>query len=239
MSPAAKRKEAGEAVSDIGDQPAPVLKRRRTNGTCDAAAPEELPSRSSSNNSPQDAVKRTIEQEEQQTNPIGAIQSCQDVKVKDDPSASQSSSAAGPSQPLNPKIEERESFGVEGTVEEASEQPPSERHWRRSAAPSPFTTHHGTQRRLIQPEDIGSVLYDVRTPSASNPGRCPCGWYLFYAVCAHTCRTEPYKCGARRARSGATVFCASPAPRHNVDDYIVNEPCSHCLDAGPVVLPGS
>ncbi|OAA78130.1 hypothetical protein LEL_04953 [Akanthomyces lecanii RCEF 1005] len=109
---------------------------------------------------------------------------------------------------------------------------------RRSAAPSPFASARSAQRRLIGLQDIPSVLASVLVPGASNPGRCPCGHYLFYAVCTHVCRTEAFKCGARRARSGAAVFCAVPAPRHNVDECIVNQPCPHCLDPSPVVLLG-
>ncbi|KAJ3492544.1 hypothetical protein NLG97_g5318 [Lecanicillium saksenae] len=109
----------------------------------------------------------------------------------------------------------------------------------RSAAPSPFSSAHSTttSRRFIIPEEVPSIVMGVLTPSAQNPGRCPCGWYQFYAVCTRLYQTEAFKCGARRSRSGVTVFCGSPAPRHNIDNYIVNRPCPRCPDAAPVVPP--
>lgn len=187
--------------------------------------------------SQEQSLERTVEEEAgRPISPIARIVKLRDGQgiKQEKPSTSRITATATEMESAERlQSRERASSSIPDTADESSE-----RQRRRSAAPSPFASAHGNPQRrlLIGLQDIPGVLASVLVPSGSNPGGCPCGHYLFYAVCTHVCRTEPVKCGARRARSGAAVFCAVPAPRHNVDDCIVNQPCPHCLDPGPVVL---
>ncbi|EGX96769.1 hypothetical protein CCM_01427 [Cordyceps militaris CM01] len=249
MSPAAKRKGGDESSSDIEHIPALELKRRRCSGKADtasaAAAKDECPS------SPlEDGVARTIERDELRMSPAGVKvekHGVKDSSRREEEWLREASTATKTERPVVHVVRacvKREDTGSsdapDSQEEPAEPQPRDQQHWRRSAAPSPFASaHHGAaaaaQSRVIRPEDIPRVLKHVLRPSADNPGRCPCGWYEFYAVCAHVARREMYRCGARRAVSGDFVFCGSPAPRHNVDDYIVDQPCMSCRAFGPVV----
>ncbi|KAM3562061.1 hypothetical protein MY1884_002057 [Beauveria asiatica] len=140
------------------------------------------------------------------------------------------------------KCIKRESSDAQDLIDFPVE-PPAKQHWRRSAAPSPFTSAYGAaQWRFIGPEELPSVVHGVLRYSPGNTGYCHCGWYSFYAVCGRQFKNEPYKCGVRRGQSGAAVFCGSfcgsPVPRHLVRDYIVNEPFVDCLDSRSGVLRG-
>ncbi|KAJ4144890.1 hypothetical protein LMH87_003758 [Akanthomyces muscarius] len=238
MSLPAKRKGAGEeAADDVVGQPGSTVKRQRTDEAGTATVKREPSDRSAYSDSGEISLERAVEQEERPISPMTRIVKLRDgqgiIKQEEPPTSHINVTATKMESPARLQSRERGSSGIPDTTEE-----PSERQQRRSAAPSPFASAHSAQRRLIGLQDIPSVLASVLVPGASNPGRCPCGHYLFYAVCRHVCRTEAFKCGARRARSGAAVFCAVPAPRHNVDDCIVNQPCPHCLDPTPVVLLG-
>ncbi len=240
MSFPVKRKGVGEATTttgggDVASRTRPTVKRRRTDETCYTAGQEPSSSGGVSNDLQADDIERTVEQDERPMSPIARVVKREDVRDtrEEEPFPGfPSSGSTKMESPARFKSKGSGSSSIPDTADESSEQ-----HWRRSAAPSPFATaHNAPQRRLIDLHDIPSVLPCVLTPSAGNPGRCPCGQYVFYAVCAHVAATEAFKCGARRAsRSGAAVFCASPAPRHNVDDYMVSQPCPHCLDPTPVV----
>lgn len=139
-----------------------------------------------------------------------------------------------PKDEASPGAEKKKTWNV---FPEASQESRYQQHWRRSAAPSPSTSRQQhlprmAQRRqeqqVIGAQDLGDVLLQVLIPSSLNPNRCSCGWYQFYSLCGHLCRTLAFKCGARQSRSRVPAFCASPAPRHNVETHVIEQACTQC-----------
>lgn len=81
----------------------------------------------------------------------------------------------------------------------------------------------------MSPNKIESDVLDRLVNDPQNPSNCSSGWYIYYlAVCGHEAQQMKYTCGGRRAQSGRSVFCKTPAPRRNVDAVRIDVKCGHC-----------
>jgi hypothetical protein len=82
---------------------------------------------------------------------------------------------------------------------------------------------------IIEPGDLAQDIQLRLVPSASNPGNCPCGWYIYISnTCGHTYTDYPHRCGNKVTPSGKSGFCKSPAPRNLVRGAEINANCVHC-----------
>jgi hypothetical protein len=82
---------------------------------------------------------------------------------------------------------------------------------------------------VIEPTQIEDDVDNHLVNSPTNPGRCPCGWYIYTSnVCRHQYIQQPYKCGMKETPTGKIGFCKTPAPRHLILGTEVNESCKHC-----------
>lgn len=64
---------------------------------------------------------------------------------------------------------------------------------------------------VIEPTQIEDDVDNHLVNSASNPGNCPCGWYIYtFNTCRHRYIELPHKCGGKRTPTGRLAFVKHP-----------------------------
>lgn len=229
-----KRQASSGLSSAAYSMPRPTVKRQRGEENGSDEESEHLPAMVNEIASLEE-TSRTLQHDGRWSCPASgkARSSCGNIIKEEEPDAMEVVYTETEEGSFTIKEEEVPAYGVSEAAYTEHEQ-----HRRRRAAPSSLTSTHVVPKRfLIDFCDIPSVIEQNLVSSPRNPGRCPCGQYQFYAVCSHAITTEAFKCGARRSqKSGAALFCASPAPRHIMDEYLVNQPCRQCFDPPPADL---